>query len=72
MAGEEKTMSNKIVYAFKRALWTFCESMIAFVTVGMPIWAIDWKMALGVSATSFVYSFLKSFGAGMPEEALDE
>lgn len=50
-----------------RAAWAFVESLLAFLTVGVPVWQIDWKMALGVSATATLISVCKSILHGMPE-----
>lgn len=63
---------ERLIFALKRALWTFAESMLGFVTVGMAVQDIDWKMALSVSATAVIASLLKSITAGMPEEMQDE
>ena len=62
------TMSKDLVQKIAaRALWTFCESMLAFITVGSQIEAIDWKAALRISATAVLASVLKSIMLGLPE-----
>lgn len=64
-------MSDKMLLVLKRAAWTFCESLLGFYTAGMGITEIDWKLALSVSAAAFVFSIVKSYVAGIPEESGD-
>ena len=51
----------------KRALWTFCESALAMLPVGIGIEEVSWLHVLSVSALAAVISALKSIVAGMPE-----
>lgn len=56
----------------ERAVKTFAQSLLAVLTVGVPIWELDWQGALGISATATVISALTSIasaGAGTPGTA---
>ena len=58
--------------ATRRAIWTAAETLLGFITIGAPIYKVDWKMALAVTATAVVASILKSILIGMPESARDD
>lgn len=64
---------DKIVDMFEkatmRAIWTACETMLGFITIGIPIYKIDWASAFAITATAVVASLLKSVVVGMPESA---
>lgn len=65
-------MNERVIYILKRAAWTFCESMLAFYTAGQSLSQIDWKLALSVSTAAFIFSIIKSFVTGIPEEQNNE
>lgn len=46
----------------ERAVKTFCQVLLAGMTVGSAIWDIDWKTALGLALTALVASVLTSVG----------
>lgn len=52
-------MSKKIIDTIERCLYTFAESMLGFITVGMTLSEIPWSMALSVSAVATLACFLK-------------
>lgn len=52
---------------FWRAFKTFCEALLATMTMGVAIQDIDWPFALGCAATAFVYTILINIVTGMPE-----
>ncbi len=49
-----------------RALWTFAEAMLGFISFGMAISEIPWTHALSVSAIAALIALLKSI-RGLPE-----
>lgn len=49
-----------------RALWTFAEAMLGFISFGMAISEISWTHALSVSAIAALIALLKSI-RGLPE-----
>ena len=51
----------------KRALWTFCESALAMIPVGIGIEEVGWIHVLSVSSLSALIAFLKSIVVGIPE-----
>lgn len=51
----------------KRAAWTFAETALALIPVGVGIEEVSWLHVLSVSALAAVISALKSIVAGMPE-----
>lgn len=52
-------MSDFVKDTIERALLTFCEAMLGFITIGMPIYELDWKSAISVSATAALATLLK-------------
>lgn len=63
------TEGNKIEWIKKagiRAIWTFAETMLGFVTVGQAISEITWLHAISVSTVAAIVSLLKSI-PGLPE-----
>ena len=48
--------------AAERAIKTLAQTLVAFFTVGVPIFAIDWREALAVTAAAGVASVLTSIG----------
>lgn len=49
-----------------RALWTFAETMLGFISIGMAISEIPWTHALSVSGVAALIALLKSI-PGLPE-----
>ena len=49
-----------------RALKTVCQSAVALITVGVPVYEIDFKTIIAVSLTAGICSLLTSM-AGLPE-----
>ena len=60
-----------LVNAAIRALKTFCQSLVALITVGNAITSFNWLEMVSVAATSAVVSILMSV-AGIPEVEADE
>lgn len=60
-----------LTLAFKRALWTFLQTMIGMLPVGARIQEVGWLDVLSVCALAAVISFAKSILVGMPEAAED-
>jgi len=54
-----------------RAVYTFAEVALSYITIGMAISDVDWKHMLSVAAVAMVYSVLKSFIVGIPENKTD-
>ena len=54
-----------------RAVKTFAQTFVGFITVGAAVSEINWKYALSVSAVAFVYSVVISV-AGIPEAESEE
>ncbi|QPK78254.1 holin [Corynebacterium lizhenjunii] len=56
----------------ERALKTFAQSLLAVLTVGVPVWDLDWHSAIGIASTATIISILTSLasvGAGQPGTA---
>jgi hypothetical protein len=49
-----------------RAVKTICQTAVAMIAVGTPIFDVDWKSVLAVSLTAGICSMLTSM-AGLPE-----
>ena len=58
---------NLIMAAFKRAVWTFLQSVVGMLVVGTRIQDFDWATIISVSATAALISFIKSIVVGTPE-----
>ncbi len=56
-----------IVAALIRALRTFAQTFVGFVTVGAAFSEVEWLRALSVSGVAFVLSILTSLATGLPE-----
>lgn len=54
-----------------RAVKTICQTAVAMIAVGTPVFDIDWKMVAAVSLTAGICSVLTSL-AGLPEVPADE
>ena len=50
-----------------RALYTFLEAALGFLTVGAAISEINWMHMLSVSAVAAIISIVKSLIVGLPE-----
>lgn len=61
-------MKEKMRLAIIRAIWTGCQTILGFYTVGMAITDIDWQLALSVTAAAVIFSIVKSIALGMPED----
>jgi hypothetical protein len=44
----------------ERAVKTCAQSLLAVLTLGTPLWGLDWAQALGIAATAAAYSILTS------------
>lgn len=55
------------IAAGKRALHTMAQAAGSFITVGMCISDVNWKLLVSVSLVAGVYSILKSLAVGVPE-----
>lgn len=51
----------------KRALWTFAETALALIPVGVGLEEVSWLHVLSVSALAAILSALKSIVTGLPE-----
>ena len=60
-------MAEWIKKAGIRAIKTFAQTMLSFITIGLTIGEIDWLHVLSVSAVALLYSILTSIVGGMPE-----
>ena len=49
-----------------RAVKTICQTAVAMIAVGTPIFDVDWKSVMAVSLTAGICSMLTSM-AGLPE-----
>lgn len=54
-----------------RAIKTFAQTALSFITVGTIISAIDWGVAFSTATVAAVYSILTSV-AGIPEVPMEE
>lgn len=57
--------------ALYRAIWTFAEAILAYLTVGMTFTEVDWLHLLSVGGVAAVISLLKSIVVGVPESQID-
>lgn len=56
-----------LMAVLKRALWTFCESLLAVIPVGVGIEEVSWLHVLSVAVMAAILSALKSIATGLPE-----
>lgn len=49
-----------------RAIKTVCQTAVAMIAIGTPIFDVDWKSVVAVSLTAGICSLLTSM-AGLPE-----
>lgn len=69
----EKELAKKwCIAAGIRAIRTFAQTFVAFLTVGASMADIDWKLAASVSVVSMIASILTSIATGIPEVQLKE
>ena len=54
-----------------RAIWTFAETALGFLTVGAAFYEVDWIQIGSVALTAAIISFLKSIVLGVPEAKRD-
>lgn len=57
------------VAALIRAIKTFAQTALGFITIGAMFSEIDWMKALSVAGVAAVYSILTSIVTGLPEVA---
>lgn len=57
--------------ALARAVRTFAQVFLGFMTVGMAFHEVEWLRALSVAGVSAVYSILTSIVTGLPESSTD-
>ena len=69
----EKELAKKwCIAAGVRAIRTFAQTFVAFLTVGASMADIDWKLAASVSVVAMIASILTSIATGIPEVSLKE
>ena len=69
----EKELAKKwCIAAGIRAIRTFAQTFVAFLTVGASMADIDWKLAASVSVVAMIASILTSIATGIPEVSLKE
>ena len=67
----EKELAKKwCIAAGLRAIRTFAQTFVAFLTVGASMADIDWKLAASVSVVAMIASILTSIATGIPEASL--
>ena len=54
-----------------RAIKTVCQTAVAMIAIGTPIFDVDWKSVIAVSLTAGICSMLTSM-AGLPEVTEDD
>ena len=54
-----------------RAIKTVCQTAVAMIAVGTPVFDVDWKSVIAISLTAGICSILTSL-AGLPEVPEDE
>lgn len=70
---KEKELAKKwCIAAGVRAIRTFAQTFVAFLTVGASMADIDWKLAASVSVVAMIASILTSIATGIPEVSLKE
>lgn len=69
----EKELAKKwCIAAGVRAIRTFAQTFVAFLTVGASMADIDWKLAASVSVVAMIASILTSIATGIPEVSLNK
>ena len=69
----EKELAKKwCIAAGVRAIRTFAQTFVAFLTVGASMADIDWKLAASVSVVAMIASILTSIATGIPEVPLEK
>jgi hypothetical protein len=51
----------------KRAAHTAAQTALSFLTIGMVMEDVDWKMVISAACLAAIYSSLKSLAVGVPE-----
>ena len=59
------------VSALIRALHTFAQTALGFITIGLALNEVEWMKMLSVAAVATIYSLIKSFAMGTPESESD-
>lgn len=59
------------IAAMIRAIHTFAQTALSFITIGLAFTDIDWMTVLSVAGVAAVYSILKSIVLGTPEAEYD-
>lgn len=59
------------VAALVRALKTFAQTALGFLTIGLAFKDVDWLTVLSVAGVSAIYSLLTSMVTGLPESTYD-
>lgn len=67
----KKFTKEWLLNAFIRAIRTFAQTALGFITIGMAFSEVDWMMVLSVSGVSMIYSILTSMVTGLPESTYD-
>lgn len=63
MSTKKNSLKSFIKDLIERAIVTFAEAMLGFMSVGQAFGDIDWVMALSVSGVAVLVSVLKSIVA---------
>lgn len=54
-----------------RCIRTGAQTAASLITVGVGVFDVDWKMVLGITATSMIASLLTSLATDLPETKID-
>lgn len=54
-----------------RCVRTGAQTAASLITVGVGVFDVDWKMILGITATSMIASLLTSIATDLPETKID-
>lgn len=60
-----------LIAAVIRAIRTFAQTALSFLTIGLAFHEVDWINVLSVAGVSAVYSILTSMVTGLPESVTD-
>lgn len=59
------------IAALIRAVKTFAQTALGFITIGMAMHEVQWMQMLSVAGVAAVYSIITSIATGLPETAVD-
>ena len=62
---------NWFIAALIRAVKTFAQTALAYITIGMRFKEIDWLDLLSIAGVAAIYSIITSFATGLPETKVD-